>query len=72
MPRNMYLHRSRPGNPNISGRLYAKLGEETVREIRKVYAAGGVSQRTLARLYNVTQPAISYIVNGVRWGDLPD
>lgn len=45
----------------------AKLAEEQVREIRRKYSAGGVSQRALASEYGVTQSAISAVTSGRRW-----
>lgn len=45
----------------------AKLTESQVREIRRRYAAGGVSQRQLGAEYGVSQMPISYIVRRVTW-----
>jgi hypothetical protein len=45
----------------------AKLTAEKVREIRDSYAAGGVSQTSLAREHGVDQSVISEIVRRLRW-----
>lgn len=45
----------------------AKLTEDQVREIRKRYAAGGVSLRTLGQEYGVGKSAIHQIVKGRNW-----
>ena len=45
----------------------AKLTEVQVAEIRTRYAAGGITQRTLAAEYGVRQGAISFIVRGQTW-----
>lgn len=45
----------------------AKLTEAQVREIRSLYAAGGVTQRELADLYGVSQTLISYITLEKHW-----
>lgn len=44
-----------------------KLTPETAEEIRAIYAAGGMSQRALARQYGVNQARISYAVNYKSW-----
>ena len=46
---------------------WAKLSEDAVRSIRAEYAAGKISQRKLAKKYNVTQYAIFSIVNRQTW-----
>jgi len=45
----------------------ARLTMNEVREIRQLYEAGGVSQRSLARQYGVGQQTISRIVRRERW-----
>lgn len=45
----------------------AKLNDEAVREIRRRYAAGGISQSSLAREFGVTQVAIWMVVNRRSW-----
>ena len=49
----------------------AKLTLGAVGEIRRRYAAGGVSQRSLAREYGVGQQHISGIVTGAFWASVP-
>jgi len=48
----------------------AKLTAENVAEIRRRYAAGGISQRALGAEFSVGDMAISLIVNGKRWSKL--
>lgn len=45
----------------------SKLTADQIREIRQVYRAGGVYQRTLAERYGVAQSHISMIINGKQW-----
>ena len=48
-----------------------RLTEEQALEIIKLYAGGeGMSQKDLAKQFNVTQGAISHIVTGKRWARL--
>lgn len=49
----------------------AKLTRKEVREIRKAYSEG-VTQKALSVKYGVQVPAISRIVNYVRWKDMRD
>jgi hypothetical protein len=48
----------------------AKLTEEKVREIRKLYSEKEITQKDLANKYNVTRGAIGFIVRNERWGYL--
>lgn len=48
-------------------RWMAKLTEESVREIRRRYAAGGVSQYTLAREFGVSRPLIGMVIRRQWW-----
>ena len=45
----------------------AKLQQENVDEIRSLYAAGGISQRALAKRFGVSRKQISSIINGKAW-----
>lgn len=45
----------------------AKLTNEQVVEIRRRYAAGGISQRPLAAEYGVSQPVISKVIRGEKY-----
>lgn len=45
----------------------AKLNEGKVRELRARYAAGGVTQRELAREYRITQAQVSLIIRRENW-----
>lgn len=46
-----------------------RLTPEEVREIRALYAEGGISQRQLSARYGVVQSAIHYIVTNKVWTD---
>lgn len=46
------------------------LSDSDVCEIRKRYAAGGVTQAELSRIYRINQPSISKIVNRKVWRHL--
>jgi hypothetical protein len=48
-------------------RASVKLTLDLAREIRRLYARGGVSQQALATSFGVTQAAVSKIVNGKIW-----
>lgn len=48
----------------------AILSVEAVRDIRRRYAEGGISQRQLANEYGVVQVQISRVVRGVSWPDV--
>lgn len=45
----------------------ARLTEDQVREIRRLYAAGGIGQKELARIYGVWENAIWMIVHRKSW-----
>lgn len=45
----------------------AKLTWEKVRAIRRKYATGGYTQKTLADAYGVSQPTIGYVVRNATW-----
>ena len=47
----------------------SKFTEEQVSEI-KILHESGISQSSIARVLGVTQPTISYIVNGVNWREM--
>ena len=46
----------------------AKLTKELAQEIKEEYRHGGVTQRSLAIRYGVSQPNISHILKGSTWG----
>lgn len=48
----------------------ARLTEAQVIELRRRYAAGGVTQRTLAAELGVTPRAVALIIRGQRWGHI--
>ncbi|MCA1636585.1 MAG: HNH endonuclease [Acidobacteria bacterium] len=49
----------------------AKLTRVAVLKIRRLYKAGGVFQRTLAKQFGVSEATISYVISGGRWKKLP-
>ena len=49
----------------------AKLTRAAVLKIRRLYKAGGVFQRTLAKQFGVSEATISYVISGGRWKKLP-
>lgn len=50
----------------------AKLKAEQVKEIRRLYRGGGISQRELARRFGVTQNAISMLLHRKSWSHVQD
>lgn len=64
---NMVDRKSKGRAPAGDAHRSSKLTSEVVGEIRRRYAAGGVSQRVLAREYGVSQQNISGIVAGYFW-----
>jgi hypothetical protein len=50
----------------------AKLTEDDVREIRRRYREGGITQSELGREYGLTQGGIGHIVLGTRWAHVRD
>ncbi len=50
----------------------ARLTRCQVREIRRTYAKGGVSQDELARQFGISQPSLSNVVRGVTWKHLTE
>ena len=50
----------------------AKLTDDDVRAIRRMYAAGGVSLLALADEFGVDQTAVGFIVRRVRWTHVTD
>lgn len=49
------------------GHHKAKLTEGQVREMRQTYAAGGISQEAVGRLYGISQGHVKDIVSRKRW-----
>ena len=43
------------------------LTDDKVREIRKLYAAGGISQDKLGKMFNLGQSTVYNIVNNITW-----
>lgn len=48
------------------------LTEQDVKDIRRLYRAGGITQTKLGEVYGVSQNRISKIVNGHGWQHVPD
>lgn len=59
--------KGRSAGPRGSRHGLSKLTDETVCEIRKRYARGGVLQRELGAEFGVNQAAISKVVLGQNW-----
>lgn len=60
---------SKGRTPNFKGELNpaAKITKVQAIEIKTRYNQGGISQRALAKEYNMTQANVWYIVNGEHW-----
>ena len=58
-----HLYGERNGNAKLTG--------EKVLRIRRQHALGGVTQRELAKLYDVAPMTISRIIRGERWASVP-
>lgn len=53
---------------SLKGRIAcSKLSPERARQIREMYAAGGVSQDDLAAKFSVSQATVHYVVSRQRW-----
>lgn len=48
-----------------------KLTEKDVREIRRIYKAGNITQTELGRIYGVSQNRICKIISGHSWAHVP-
>lgn len=59
--------RDRQAKPKGETNGRVKLTETEVAEIRKLYAAGGISHRALAGRFGVARSLISFILNYKRW-----
>jgi hypothetical protein len=62
-----WTHREPDRMSRGEGHYAAKLTADQVREIRKRYAVGDISQRQLGREYGVNGGAINGIVRGKKW-----
>lgn len=60
--------RMHPGEQNGG----AKLTEDDVREIRRRYRAGGISQSALAREYGLCQASVHELISGKTWRHVHD
>ena len=64
---------ARPDHPCRGERFWsAKLTENQVREIRKLYAQGGISQRQLANDFGIAQTTVSAVVRFVNWKNVEE
>ena len=61
-------NKDRSWKPKGEEHPMAKLNDIKVREIRRLYKAGSLSQYKLADIFNVSQQAINLVVNNKRWG----
>lgn len=69
--RNLKSYRNRKLSlPRGEESFKAKLKAEQVIEIRRLYAAGGVSQQKLAQRYGVSKPAIRALITRKTWAHL--
>jgi len=59
------LHRDRMPRGATNGN--AKLSDDAVREIRRLYAEGGISQTALGRDFGIAQTGVSSIVRHETW-----
>ena len=50
----------------------SKFTEDQVREIRRIYRQGGITQKALGKLYNTSQAQIYYIVNRITWKNIEE
>ncbi len=62
--------KGRSAHPTGEKHPMAKLTDEIVLEIRRIYAAGGVTQRALAVRFGLCGATVSQVVNGKRWTHL--
>lgn len=61
-------NRTTKGRPVHHGELsFHKITLAEVREIRRRYAAGGISQSALGREFGISQTHVGHIVRGERW-----
>ena len=63
-------NKGRNGQLKGEKHINAKLTENQVLEIRKLYPTGNYTQRQLARLFNVNQQTIYQIINRKIWNHL--
>lgn len=63
------LHRTQPRGERHG---MSRLTEESVREIRRIYAAGEAGQVALAKRFNVTQTTVWRVLNGGGWAHVGD
>ncbi len=50
----------------------SKITEHDVREIKRIYRQGGISQEAIGRTFGITQASVSQIVRGMSWSHLKD
>lgn len=55
---------------NARNRSTTKLDEDSIREIRKMYSGGELTQAAIGKIFGVTAKTISKIIRGERWGDV--
>lgn len=53
--------------PRGTSQRRAKLTDEAVRELRRLFASGGHTTYALAKAYGVSQSTVAQIVRGVKW-----
>lgn len=65
-PNIQWVFRTRRGEKSLT----AKLTAEHVREIHRLYATGGWTQKTLAAKFDVSRGCISHILLGLNWPEI--
>jgi len=60
-------HKGKPSHMKGEKHKLAKLTWEKVREIRRLYAAGGTTQSKLAIQFDISQSVVSEILNNKTW-----
>lgn len=71
MDRDKKGRRVKPVLPRGEKHPNHKLTDDEVLKIRTEYAAGGITQKELARKYSISQPTISVVILRTRWTHLP-
>lgn len=62
----------KPRNMRGEANVTSKLTDESVRKIRELYSTGTENQYSLARMFNVTQAAVWYVIHKRTWSHVND
>ncbi|WP_238538481.1 hypothetical protein [Nitrolancea hollandica] len=60
-------HRTHPGLAKGQRNGRAKLTDDDVRAIRRIFASGGITRRDLAKQFGVSNVVIGNILSGKSW-----